>query len=132
MEQAPIQIGQFILGKNLGIGAFGKVRVVYESFHPCGVVTLAVTPTQTLVSKLEYDCSCREHVQSASVGCHRLGWDHGTDLLEGAYAIVLLWVIRLSPSRSFIVTFCLRTRGWPISPYPRRQGQTGDSCGDRT
>jgi hypothetical protein len=26
MEQAPVQIGQFILGKNLGIGAFGKVR----------------------------------------------------------------------------------------------------------
>lgn len=25
MEQAPVQIGQFILGKNLGIGAFGKV-----------------------------------------------------------------------------------------------------------
>lgn len=25
MDQAPIQIGQFILGKNLGIGAFGKV-----------------------------------------------------------------------------------------------------------
>ena len=28
MEQAPVQIGQFILGKNLGIGAFGKVRAV--------------------------------------------------------------------------------------------------------
>lgn len=27
MEQAPVQIGQFILGKNLGIGAFGKVRI---------------------------------------------------------------------------------------------------------
>lgn len=26
MEQPPVQIGQFILGKNLGIGAFGKVR----------------------------------------------------------------------------------------------------------
>jgi hypothetical protein len=26
MDQAPVQIGQFILGKNLGIGAFGKVR----------------------------------------------------------------------------------------------------------
>jgi hypothetical protein len=25
MDQQPIQIGQFILGKNLGIGAFGKV-----------------------------------------------------------------------------------------------------------
>ena len=25
MEQAPVQIGQYILGKNLGIGAFGKV-----------------------------------------------------------------------------------------------------------
>jgi hypothetical protein len=28
MEQAPVQIGQFILGKNLGIGAFGKVRII--------------------------------------------------------------------------------------------------------
>ena len=27
MEQPPVQIGQFILGKNLGIGAFGKVRL---------------------------------------------------------------------------------------------------------
>ena len=27
MDQAPVQIGQFILGKNLGIGAFGKVRI---------------------------------------------------------------------------------------------------------
>jgi hypothetical protein len=25
--EAPVQIGQFILAKNLGIGAFGKVRV---------------------------------------------------------------------------------------------------------
>eukprot|EP00980_Cylindrotheca_fusiformis_P011914 scaffold2830_cov131-Cylindrotheca_fusiformis.AAC.35 len=27
MDQAPVQIGQFIMGKNLGIGAFGKVRI---------------------------------------------------------------------------------------------------------
>ena len=27
MEQPAIQIGQYILGKNLGIGAFGKVRL---------------------------------------------------------------------------------------------------------
>ena len=27
MEQPPVQIGQYILGKNLGIGAFGKVRM---------------------------------------------------------------------------------------------------------
>ncbi|GAX12524.1 5'-AMP-activated protein kinase, catalytic alpha subunit [Fistulifera solaris] len=27
MDQTPIQIGQFILGKNLGIGAFGKVKL---------------------------------------------------------------------------------------------------------
>ncbi|EEC51322.1 predicted protein, partial [Phaeodactylum tricornutum CCAP 1055/1] len=27
MDQAPVQIGQFILGKNLGIGAFGKVKL---------------------------------------------------------------------------------------------------------
>lgn len=26
MDLTPVQIGQFILGKNLGIGAFGKVR----------------------------------------------------------------------------------------------------------
>ena len=26
-EQAPVQVGQFILAKNLGIGAFGKVRL---------------------------------------------------------------------------------------------------------
>ena len=25
-EQTPVQIGQFVLAKNLGIGAFGKVR----------------------------------------------------------------------------------------------------------
>ncbi len=25
MDQAPIKIGQYVLGKNLGIGAFGKV-----------------------------------------------------------------------------------------------------------
>jgi hypothetical protein len=35
MDQTPIQIGQFILGKNLGIGAFGKVRYhrSVEDFH---------------------------------------------------------------------------------------------------
>jgi hypothetical protein len=27
-EQAPVQVGQFILGKNLGIGAFGKVSIM--------------------------------------------------------------------------------------------------------
>jgi len=27
-EQAPVQVGQFILAKNLGIGAFGKVRLL--------------------------------------------------------------------------------------------------------
>lgn len=36
MEQAPVQIGQFILGKNLGIGAFGKVRgSKLEEFPSC-------------------------------------------------------------------------------------------------
>ena len=25
MDQQPVQIGQYVLGKNLGIGAFGKV-----------------------------------------------------------------------------------------------------------
>ena len=28
MEQPPVQIGQYVLGKNLGIGAFGKVSEV--------------------------------------------------------------------------------------------------------
>lgn len=27
MEQAPVKIGQYVLGKNLGIGAFGKVKL---------------------------------------------------------------------------------------------------------
>jgi 5'-AMP-activated protein kinase catalytic alpha subunit len=31
MEQPPVQIGQYLLGKNLGIGAFGKVRLSLES-----------------------------------------------------------------------------------------------------
>ena len=37
-QQLPVQIGQFILGKNLGIGAFGKVReFVMDSFARKGV-----------------------------------------------------------------------------------------------
>jgi hypothetical protein len=32
MDQAPIKIGQYILGKNLGIGAFGKVGCVVILF----------------------------------------------------------------------------------------------------
>jgi len=31
MEQAPIKIGQYVLGKNLGIGAFGKVKLATHS-----------------------------------------------------------------------------------------------------
>jgi hypothetical protein len=27
MDQAPVKIGQYVLGKNLGIGAFGKVSL---------------------------------------------------------------------------------------------------------
>ena len=30
MDQQPVQIGQYVLGKNLGIGAFGKVRFGFE------------------------------------------------------------------------------------------------------
>lgn len=32
MDQAPIKIGQYVLGKNLGIGAFGKVS--YYDVNP--------------------------------------------------------------------------------------------------
>ena len=32
-EQAPVQVGQFILAKNLGIGAFGKVRPFVSPCH---------------------------------------------------------------------------------------------------
>lgn len=28
MDQSPVKIGQYVLGKNLGIGAFGKVRLL--------------------------------------------------------------------------------------------------------
>jgi 5'-AMP-activated protein kinase catalytic alpha subunit len=31
MDQAPIKIGQYVLGKNLGIGAFGKVKLATHS-----------------------------------------------------------------------------------------------------
>ena len=37
MEQAPVKIGQYILGKNLGIGAFGKVG---NSFSKSGFMYL--------------------------------------------------------------------------------------------
>ena len=43
MEQAPVQVGQFILGKNLGIGAFGKVRRPF--LHP--VFFALDTPSRT-------------------------------------------------------------------------------------
>jgi hypothetical protein len=39
MDQAPVQIGQFILGKNLGIGAFGKVSCT-EHTNDIPMVTL--------------------------------------------------------------------------------------------
>lgn len=31
MDQQPVQIGQYVLGKNLGIGAFGKVKSSSEN-----------------------------------------------------------------------------------------------------
>jgi 5'-AMP-activated protein kinase catalytic alpha subunit len=34
MEQAPVKIGQYVLGKNLGIGAFGKVRSKIGNISP--------------------------------------------------------------------------------------------------
>jgi hypothetical protein len=40
MEQAPVQIGQFILGKNLGIGAFGKVSVEDIYFKVVAIVVV--------------------------------------------------------------------------------------------
>jgi hypothetical protein len=33
MDQAPIKIGQYVLGKNLGIGAFGKVSSEFDRRH---------------------------------------------------------------------------------------------------
>ncbi len=38
MDQAPIKIGQYVLGKNLGIGAFGKVSESHllVCLMPCG------------------------------------------------------------------------------------------------
>jgi hypothetical protein len=44
-EQAPVQVGQFILAKNLGIGAFGKVRVCCDGFFVVGVLTPFQKPT---------------------------------------------------------------------------------------
>lgn len=37
-EQAPVQVGQFILAKNLGIGAFGKVGLSYGMLLMASVV----------------------------------------------------------------------------------------------
>jgi hypothetical protein len=36
-EQAPVQVGQFILAKNLGIGAFGKVGAAIGGRTVCTV-----------------------------------------------------------------------------------------------
>lgn len=47
MDQAPVQIGQFILGKNLGIGAFGKVRISLArpvAYPVVVVVDIKITP----------------------------------------------------------------------------------------
>ena len=38
MDQQPVQIGQYILGKNLGIGAFGKV-------NSCGMSKILPRPS---------------------------------------------------------------------------------------
>jgi hypothetical protein len=56
-EQAPVQIGQFILAKNLGIGAFGKVGMIvliWKNDPDVDVVALSgLTPG--LISRLP-DC----------------------------------------------------------------------------
>ena len=52
MEQAPVQIGQFILGKNLGIGAFGKVGLTR---HAAGSLTSEIA-TRRPVQRPNPDC----------------------------------------------------------------------------
>ena len=58
MEQPPVQIGQFILGKNLGIGAFGKVRK-----------TLLDTGGQAGATAAETLDFCTREAPSTSVNC---------------------------------------------------------------
>lgn len=56
-EQAPVQIGQFILAKNLGIGAFGKVGMIvliWKNDPDVDVVALSCL-TPGLISTLA-DC----------------------------------------------------------------------------
>lgn len=48
-EQAPVQVGQFILAKNLGIGAFGKVRLC---------LMRVLTPPQNVCS---FVCECEKN-----------------------------------------------------------------------
>lgn len=43
MEQPPVQIGQYVLGKNLGIGAFGKVRYAMATVDGLNAVIAGVS-----------------------------------------------------------------------------------------
>jgi len=50
MEQPPVQIGQYVLGKNLGIGAFGKVKLATHAItgHKVAVKILNKTKIKQL------------------------------------------------------------------------------------
>jgi len=66
MEQAPVQIGQFVLGKNLGIGAFGKVRTKKEKDLDRCCLT---TPRKAREDRT--DCAKRTAYGRASATCVR-------------------------------------------------------------
>jgi hypothetical protein len=52
MDQPPVKIGQYILGKNLGIGAFGKVRLSVCDFLTRVVVKASMGSKVFLQGKL--------------------------------------------------------------------------------
>jgi hypothetical protein len=76
MEQAPVQIGQFILGKNLGIGAFGKVSFSLKSWRHFTVIQLVdIRQYLTLRDSKRYFSRFRRHTHinsQSSYTSHRL------------------------------------------------------------